>query len=290
MRALKFALFLALVGAWSVGWDRRAEVVEAYTDTRAPVELRLDGVDVSARAGAAGVSPHRLALVDGPSEASLGFEPDAAQRSAVAIEGGAASLTGSVVDQSGAVVAGAVVRVERVTSRGSGVIDVVADESGQWELADLLGGRFRVRAFVPGTLRTIRSDVVSLGPEEAAVISSVVGPPSEELALALAGPEELVSTVDATVAVVVSRQTVDADGLVVWIPEPSVVVEVTVDPPLTLLSERSVFADGGGAARFRLDCPVGRWRLTASIGGVGRSLELPPCVPEAAEPDDGEGP
>ncbi len=233
MRVIKFAFFLALVAGWFTGWSHRSEVVTAYTDERAPIEVRLAGIAGTGPLGHPGRSPYALAAVT-PGAAgmrSIGIELEPPAGESVSISGGEAELSGVVLDDTGAFVPNATVRLERVTSSGSATLDLLAGDDGAWSANGLPGGRYRVRGFVPNVLRSGDVQVRLLGPEQSTELSLLSVPADDRTKLEIIGPESIMIDTSATIAVVASRQVVDAEGLLVRLPVPGTTISVQLQDP-----------------------------------------------------------
>ena len=294
MRAVKLALFSVLVAAWVVGWNHRAFVTSAYTEDRDPIEVQLQGLDQTDTARVPSPSPFGLSRVDAKPPLSLGFQAPPPVTVEVAMFGGSASLAGIVLDEFGEPVSDAVVRIQRITSSGETAIDVRTDGEGSWSLTELLGGRFRTRAFVPGTLHSLGSEVTALEPGGADEFPVRVATPSEAIQIHLVGPEKIGLGLDDTVAITAGRQVVDGDGILVEVASPGLLITVTVEGAAGVISADQLLTDSGGAARFLISCAdLGASTMTVateqtllddddeSSARVVSILELPRCVPLA---------
>ncbi len=295
MRAVKLALFCVLVAAWVTGWQNRSDVVEAYTQERAPIQLRLQGLDGLVGVGSPGRSPYVLPLAADTSDSSVGVFVERPDPQPILLTGGSGKLSGFVVDPAGVAVPNATVRLVRVTSAGQVAQDVAVGAQGEWEVADLLGGRYRVRAFVPGTYRSVGSTVFVLGDGATAELVSLVAPPAQGVSFRLTGPDQLFLGQAATVAVSANREAVDSGGVLVLIPAGGLVVSVQAGVGTSLLSADTVITGADGSARYLISCDAqGVATLGVSNGTSSALLALPPCVPvppPAEEPvaEVGEG-
>ncbi len=298
MRFVKLALSGVIVVSLAAMWSSRHTVVDAYETTPNTLQLRLSGVDLAVAEAELSPSPYVA-----PAAPDTRDRPIPTRSSTEAVEptplvatsGGDGRIAGTVVGPEGPV-AGAIVRVERHTTDGIGVLQAAADPEGLWSFDGLPGGRYRARAWVPGLMTTGRSEVTFLpdGGKADFAFSLWGVDPAPMLEFVHGGPIYHGGT--GTVAVVVTSRTVDFDGIVVTTPVPSAAVSIEVSPDVTLASSPVQFTDPQGSARFVLACPAAALSGTGSTGVlVARSGEqvetfpLPGCqpVPVEEEPEGG---
>lgn len=279
---MKAALFGLIVVAMGAMWANRALVADAYETTPNTLQLRLRGIDLARIATDVGPSPYAIpAAPDGrsapvPTLVAGRAEPVAA----VAMGGGSSTLRGTVVGPDGPVV-GAVVSIERHTSHGTGRIETATDSDGAWVVGRLPGGRYRVRAWVPSLLTMGGSEVVFLGAGEAESFAfSLWGvDPAPAMDLVHAGP--IFEGGTGSVAVSISRRSIDDRGVIVTDPVPAqvVAIETTVTP---IASSPVQVTDVEGAARFEIGCGPSSsvtdpGTLTARSGIMVATFPLPGC-------------
>ncbi len=287
MRVLNLALAGLLFACLVVMWSQRAGVVEAYTDPRPPLELRFDGLDLVVETAASTPSPYLLErplpLVV-PMPGPLG----AAEPEPVLLTGGTAEIGGLVLGPDGPV-AGATVRVERHTAAGSVAVDLVTDADGTWKLDGLLGGRFRVRSFVPGLLMQRSPDVFFLDENGRFRTDALLEGPSS-IPVLEAHHVDTVTVGDAgPVVFTAGLELVDAEGRLVLMPQDRLQLGISLIGPVTLLSANTVRTNEFGAGSFLISCqdvgPV--TALLAQVLDETQSFPLFDCVPlpELADPD-----
>lgn len=211
-------------------------------DYHAPDGAALDsGVDPTATA-VASLAAVKLPSVDG----STTLPPP--------ITTGTAHLSGTANAPDG-FVPGATVRVERVLDRGDiQRLDVVTGADGRWDLPNIPGGRYRVRAFLAPALAQTDAQVffltdgeqrsLDLGLErfDTFAIGAGVAP----------DPPQLNQPVN--LAIQVSVRQVDVDGVVHSTPTPGFTVSLAATGSWSLRGPAQAVTDGSGQATFELLC------------------------------------
>ncbi len=336
----KPALFGLLACSLAWAWFNRAPVVDAYRDPSSPVELQLDGIDLTVETTPLPPSPFNRAMADDTSRmppALAYIDPEPAPP--VAMSGGSVAISGTVfgaglrsrddtsvppvptttspptgsddgsadsttviTEPEPAPLERGVVRLERHTTNGVGVLDLAVDDQGRWGADDLPGGRYRLRAWIPGAATSGTSEVFFLAEGEVSThrieLSGVDAAP--RLELADGGP--MFVGLESRVGVVASRRWIDDDGLVVTGPMAGASVILSVSGPLMVESSETAITDSRGLAQFRVRCSEpGPTSGTAVMGVVTVSGPFPTCqsVPEPAPspeapvdgglPDPGDG-
>jgi hypothetical protein len=203
---------------------------------------------------------------------------------------GAAHLSGGVSAPDG-IVPGAVVRAERVLDDGDlQRFDVVAGADGHWDLPNVPGGRYRVRAFLPPSLAQTDAEVLFIGDAEQRTVDLTV---DRFDSVALAGsvapdPPVAGSPVNLVVQVVVRE--VDKDGFVRSTPTPGYIVSITNPGSWTLRGSGQVLTGPDGQATFELQCRAAGANQVQVVARtadpakppVEQSLGMPDCVEPAA--------
>ncbi len=237
---------LVLVGACS-GGDDDAEPSPSTGPTSSTTEVDRSGI---ALAGVAGSTTSTV------------------------LERGTASLAGTVQGPSG-LVPGATVRVERLVAGREVRTDVVTGADGRFLLADVPGGRYRVRAFLAPTLAQLQPEVRFL--EDGAVhdFALTVEQQGGLVVRADVSPDTPILGRPVNLVAVVSTRAVDGDGVVRWSPVVGASVELAglgrwvlrddfattsttfeFQVTTTSRSARSATArtDANGAVRYELEC------------------------------------
>lgn len=214
-------------------------------------------------------------------------------------ETGTARLVGSVRGPAGPL-AGATVRVDRLVAGRELRRDVVTGPDGRWELRDVPGGRYRVRAFLAPTFAQTTAEVRFLADREEHTFDLVVDDQRGLVVRADAAPDQPVVGGLVNVVVLVVQRIVDPDGVVRSTPLAGVTVELsglgrwvprddpgppgTIDAPTSTSTSTSVRLTDGGRAGFELRC------LSAGAPGlvlrVPRTVETAPVDPAVAGPTE----
>ncbi|MFL6205289.1 MAG: carboxypeptidase-like regulatory domain-containing protein [Acidimicrobiales bacterium] len=212
-------------------------------------------------------------------------------------EKGTARLVGSVTGPSGPVAA-ATVRIDRLVAGRVVRHDVLTGPDGRWELRDVPGGRYRVRAFQPPTYAQKGAEVRFLADGEEHSFDLKVEDQRGVVVRADVAPDQPLLDDPVNLVVLVVQKTVTPDGMVSSQPVANAFVELTGlgrwvvrddssqtdggatdDSTTTTFDDTSsldegAVLDGSGRARFELRC--------AAPGAPGLALRIPVLV--VAEP------
>lgn len=197
----------------------------------------------------------------------------------VAVGPGRATLAGQVDGPDGPV-AGATVRLERLVGDAVATLDVATGDDGMWRAPDVLGGRYRVRAWLAPDLAAIEPQILFVPDGETAQVSLVVerfGATVVDLAVAPDPPEVGRRT---SVVVRVSSQVVNDDGVVQVAPRPGVALALSAGGSWVLEGTGQGVSDAAGTVTFVLECAApGPQPLTVTIPpGEVFPLAPPDCV------------
>jgi hypothetical protein len=211
----------------------------------------------------------------------------------IALGPGGASLKGVVSGPEG-VVPGATVRVERLVGDGVAMAEVITGLDGVWVLPNVLGGRFRLRAWRVPDLALTKPSVFFLGATDERAVDLLLTTYTGVAASASIAPDPPVVGDPANLVVRVAQQSVEPDGVVRGVPISGQFVELVGGGDWRVESENPTFTDTGGDARWQVRCrSSGEQALGVLVGSTGPSLPLaiPPCqVPVVVVPsDDGTG-
>lgn len=215
------------------------------------------------------------------------------------IPGGEATLSGVVVGPDGPV-PGAIVHAERIVGDVFGALDVTTGPDGRWEMKDIFGGRYRLRAWkpAPDNLAATEAEVFFLGGKEKLEFSLRVQRfQGLSFASDIAPRPPLVGERSALV-VQLTELSVDANGIVRSVPISGVGVELFGPGEWSVLTTNPVVTGGDGRARWELRCgEEGEQPLSVVLSdGQSFPVDTPPCttVPEettttTAGDGDGDG-
>ena len=109
-------------------------------------------------------------------------------------------------------VSGATVRVEHLVGDQPPPIDVVTGPDGRWDLPNIAGGRYRVRAFMAPLLAQTEAQILFLNDGEQSNLDLNVESFSAPVVVAAVAPDPPQLNKPLTLVVRVARKTVDADG------------------------------------------------------------------------------
>lgn len=297
MRFVKLTLSGLIVVSLSIMWSSRHPVLDAYDTTPNTLELRLSGVDLAVARTERSRSPYATPAAPDtrnrplPVRSTTELAPPVAL---VATSGGKGKISGTVVGPDGPQ-QGALVRIERHTSDGIGVLQMATDLDGRWSFEELPGGRYRARAWVPGLMTTGRSEVTFLPDEGSAEFAFSLWGVDPAPSFEFVDGGQIYQGGTGTVAVVVTRRSVDLDGVVVTVPVPSAAVSIELSPTMSLVSSPVQFTDPQGSARFVLGCPAqglsdtdSNGVLVARFGELVGTFPLPGCQPVPPPDPDSE--
>ena len=196
------------------------------------------------------------------------------------VYGGRASLGGVVVGPDGPV-EGATVRIERWVGDRSGSVQVATGGGGRFGARGLLGGRYRVRAWLPPSLTATRSEVTFLAADGSDTDLRVTLERFEGLRLQASLDVSAINVGDtARVRGLLTRVVVDGDGIVVGEPVVGSSVQLTASDGLTVAGGNPAVTDGGGLATWSVRCErEGAHSVSLTTEGASTSYTLPSCGP-----------
>ena len=191
---------------------------------------------------------------------------------------GGATLSGTVNGPAGPV-PGAVVHVERLVADGEATQDVVTQPDGTWTLPNILGGRYRVRAYRPPDFAELDAQVFWLGGTETRQLALKVDQFSGVNVAAALAPNPAIVGQPAQLVVQVTTRSVDQQGVVRGVPVVGVSVAISGTGSWSINPNPSV-TTGNGRVAYQAVCEqVGDQPLVAIVGGSDNfPLGLPPCV------------
>jgi len=213
--------------------------------------------------------------LDGVQEATVAGTPTTAP---VSIGPGDAALTGSVLGPAGPV-AGATVEADRFVGDAEATVLVTTRADGSWVLPNILGGRYRIRAWQPPSLDMVEPQILFLSSGQhlslTLRVSEYKGP---NIAVAIDPPSPVVGQ-PVSLAVEVTSPTVGSDGVVTNPPVPAASVSLVDGPDWAVSSGNPLTTDAYGEAVFDISCTApGDDPLSAQAGSAPPvPLQMPPC-------------
>jgi hypothetical protein len=171
----------------------------------------------------------------------------------IPVRGGQATVSGTVTGPDGGV-GGATVLVERFVGAQSGSILVPADGAGRFSATGLLGGRYRVRAWLQPSLSAVRSETGFVAVDGVLNVTIAVER-HDALTLRLASAVGTMNVgVPAGVTALITRQTVDGNGIVEDAPLAGVSLQLTGSPGLGIEQPNPTVTNGSGRASWDVVC------------------------------------
>jgi hypothetical protein len=221
------------------------------------------------------LDPHALHLPDGfqkPDTRFVSIEPVVSHAAAVPIpvRGGHASVTGTVTGPTGPG-GGATVRIERWVGAAHGTLDVIADGNGRFGVGGLLGGHYSVRAWLQPSLSTFNAAtgfVVDGGVFNATVTMQQSDATTVQVAASTGAVQQ---NVPFSVIVLVTKQQVDANGVVQTAPVNGIAVNLAVDGGLDRTEKSPLKTAANGLISWTVTCtaPGDRSVTATTKDGVG---------------------
>jgi hypothetical protein len=288
VRVLKGSLAAAMALAGLMIWANRSFWIDAYSGEREPVDLTIGSLDLSFRADAAGPSPFQVEEV--PNTRSVELQVLGSTQTPdeqVTVKGGGAKLAGIITGPSGPL-EGAEVVVQRFTNAGAGVVRTQTNSEGRWQVSGVHGGRFRVRAFVPGRYASAGSEVFFLSDGQTKRHNVNLAKPDEEsIVRGIVIGNAHVGGTGSTMVFVANRE-IDDDGKTRQVAASGVEVSLVVRGAAVILtSPESITTGLTGFARFAFDCPgESTGDAQAIVAGKSYPVRITPCI-DPGVPTDG---
>ena len=193
--------------------------------------------------------------------------------------GGKAVIFGRVVDPDGASVGGAFVRA---TYYGDPTkpenIEAIAADDGTYRFEQVLGGRWRIRAWKAPELATLEDNVFFLGYSEQRQVDLKVKSANDIVVTSSIAPNPPFIGSPVELAVLVLNQTVDEEGVVHRSPVAGAAVTLNIAGKWSLNGESTAATDYTGRVAWTMTCTeVGEQSITAAVGARDWPLNLPPC-------------
>ena len=195
------------------------------------------------------------------------------------IGGGKASISGRVVDHQGLPVPGAFIRATYYGDPNKPeMIEAFSLEDGTYKFEQVLGGRWRVRAWKAPELATLDDAVFFLGYTENRQLDLKVKAATDYVVTSSIAPNPPFIGTEAEIAVLVLSQTVDAEGVVDRSPIGGAAVTLNILGKWILAGEATKATDGNGRAAWTVSCTeAGKQEIIAVVGGRDWPLSLPIC-------------
>jgi hypothetical protein len=202
------------------------------------------------------------------------------------VTGGTAVIHGTVWGPEGGV-EGATVRFERFVGEEWGFFEVGTGKDGKYHADELLGGRYRVRAWQKPALATTESQTLFLKADHGDASIDVGVEKFEETnlqgALAIADPHV---GQEAFFQALLTRDEVGDDGIVRGVGIPAAAVQLSVLGGWKIVGQDVQTTAEDGFATFIIQCTqVGLHSVIIGSGEHALALGLPDCLPGELKPD-----
>lgn len=225
-------------------------------------------------------SPPPLTLPPGLDNVSEGQVAGSTTTTPPAIGPGGAALNGTVMGPGGPV-GGATVEVDRFVGDSYASARATTAADGTWTVANILGGRYRVRAWQTPSLAMAQPQVVFLkGDQRLSVPLQVTSYQGPDVSVAINPPTPILDQ-PTNLLVQVTNPTVGSDGVVRNPPVPGAVVTLVEGPNWTVANGNPQSTNGNGQVLFEVACTsLGSDALSAQVGtGAPIALQMPACSP-----------
>jgi hypothetical protein len=195
------------------------------------------------------------------------------------IGGGRAAIFGKVIDVDGNNVPGAFVRATYYGDPNKPeVIEVISAEDGTYRFEQVLGGRWRIRAWKTPELATLDDHVFFLGYTEQRKVDLKVKAATDIVVTSSMAPNPPFTGSPVQLAVLVLTQSVDEEGIVRRAPVAGAAVTLDIRGKWSLVGDPTQATEYNGRAAWELTCTeVGQQPIIAFVGGREWPLSIPPC-------------
>jgi hypothetical protein len=173
----------------------------------------------------------------------------------VAVQGGQATLNGSVQGPDGPV-AGAVVHAERLVGDGVGSAELTTQADGSWQLPGVRGGRYRVRAWRPPDLSLVNPQIFLLGSAESKSLTLRLDRYNGPAVTSSIAPNPPIVDSPANLVVMLGTRSVDDRGVVRTAPI-TATVQLTGPGAWVVHTPNPTNTTGPGRASWDLTCQQG---------------------------------
>ncbi len=278
---LKYGFAILLILSLTLMWFQRGFLLDSYQTEQEQVSINLRGVDLEVKKTDIGESPFHIdqAPDTAKNPISLAFADNENQEvEEVELKGGEATIGGTVLAGTEPI-SGAVVRIERHTNDGSISQDIRATSNGRWSISKVLGGRYRIRAWVPGRYMMDSSAVLYVEDESSTSLELQLREVESSVELDVFSGGPIYQGLTGSAVISVTQRTVDSEGYITTQPVAGKLVEVTAQSPLSLLSSPQVLTNARGESTVKVRCNrIGAARILVKMDDQLENVTLSPCV------------
>jgi hypothetical protein len=213
---------------------------------------------------------------------SVSLEPIAAGKATSTtrpLGGGKAAIFGRVIEADGKPVGGAFVRATYYGEPSKPeVIEALSAEDGTYRFEQVLGGRWRIRAWKAPELATLEDNVFFLGYTEQRAMDLKVKAASDIVVTSNMAPNPPFTGTPVELAVLVLTQSVDEEGIVHRSPVGGAAVTLDIRGRWSLVGETTQATEFNGRTAWQLTCDeVGAQPISAFVAGRDWPLNIPAC-------------
>jgi hypothetical protein len=193
--------------------------------------------------------------------------------------GGKAAIFGRVVDADGNSVPGAFVRATYYGDPNRPeMIEAISLEDGTYRFDQVLGGRWRIRAWKAPELATLDDNVFFLAYSEQRQVDLKVKAATDIVVTSSMAPNPPFIGSPVELAVLVLSQTVDEEGIVHRSPVGGAAVTLDIRGKWALVGDSTQATEFNGRTAWQLTCTeVGQQAINAFVGGRDWPLNVPAC-------------
>ena len=193
--------------------------------------------------------------------------------------GGKAAIFGKVIDSDGRPVPAAFVRATYYGDPSKPeMIEALSAEDGTYRFEQVLGGRWRIRAWKAPELATLEDNVFFLGYTEQRAMDLKVKAATDIVVTSNMAPNPPFIGTPVELAVLVLTQSVDEEGVVHRSPVGGAAVTLDIQGKWSLVGEATQATEFNGRTAWQLTCnEVGPQVINAFVAGRDWPLNVPAC-------------
>lgn len=198
----------------------------------------------------------------------------------VSLGPGQATLNGTVTGPDGPV-AGATVHVERIVDGSVASTDLTTQPDGTWTLPNLLGGEFRIRAWLAPDLALTSPALLFMAVNDTKKVDLVLSRFSGTQVDSSVAPNPPIIGQPASIVVEVATSVVGPDGVVRANPSSGASVQIFGSGQWQIEGSPTLTTNSSGLAHWQATCTgLGPQPLSVVVNsGDVVQLNLPPCSP-----------
>jgi len=202
----------------------------------------------------------------------------------IPIQPGKATLNGNVSGPDG-IEPNAVVHIERLVGNAVGAMDIPTNPDGTWSLPNVIGGRYRVRAWRTPDLSLTEPAIFFLGGNESKSVNLPLSKYDGRSVSAAIAPRPAIIGQPANLVVRLEVQSVDQQGIVQGTPVVGATMQLSGSGDWRVRSENPTLTDSDGQASYAVTCnSSGTQPLGVTVDGQYYDLKLPDCSSGFVEP------